>query len=514
MTRRFLFTCLYCATCILYSQDFSFKLLDIEKSKGFVYVGGDSMSQVYVSKDLDIYYLNKGDMNQYKKVGIKTRNNRETFYSACMMKGYIYLVTTNSFWYAPDSAIPYNKTIYQIQPGADKSTRVVKFGSDDRVDVLYKVYTDTFSESFTIFRNDSLQTILGLDLQEKTTNMQHKRFVEADYLGNRLKIRNLGGQPPVQTYLTVWKISKKTWLDTLSSRNYSISHTRITDEKVFFFEEYITDILVASEGGTGKKASGLMLDSGKIIIDLAYKVDAEGNLVLFGKYRNSEKNHLLYGMFSCKYDKVVGELGPVNYYHLLEMDINSRDTFNKRYFGLVFNYLALPDYSFFIPGNNTYVMSYQADFSYFLDHIYILKIGGNGELEFNTIGYQYRKSIYKKTSDQHYIAFCRKDTLCFLFYDHQKNLDYPGDQMDVNVCTMESYYRTASIMSCKYDINRNILGRKKIIQELTPYLLPPNLHPFLHYTDPITDRVFIYIEGPHRLSRRDKVLYELAWLNN
>lgn len=400
-------------------------------------------------------------------------------------------------------------SIYQFDPKSGKKLKVVRYGdAGDTADYSAKI--DTTYKRVVVKREDSIVKVLNLELDEIAFNA--KQIKKEEMLSNPSLLSTLGELAALLATFNLegfsFSMDVQKFSDSTSLEHFTISYEKNENKDIPYFKGYLSKVNIKSNHKENKvKDVDVSIDVDKTIIDLMYKADANGDLIVIGKYMIKGGRGSDYGLFSCKYDRALNMLSPVKYYELGNIVVENNIYPNDKYVGFIFDKFSSKEHEF-KADNGVTVYLFQHHYSNELDHIYIMKVEQNGELIISfvpmCIKLNPKSSSTSPASD--YIAFMIKNKLYFIFYDDRRNLDLPVNDYRIYPCKLDKY---SVIVSCVYDIESDDVSKKAIATEIREFKNLPDFNKYGLDYNPETQVYTCLIPGQNKKSKT-VVLYRMS----
>lgn len=363
-------------------------------------------------------------------------------------------------------------SVYQFDPTSGKKLKVVRYGDpSDTADYSMKI--DSTYKRVVVRREDSIIKVLDLELDEiafdaKLIKKQEQK-TKPGLFASLGDLAELFANFNFSFSLDVQKFS-----DSTSMEHFTVSYEKNENKDIPYFKGYLSKVNIKSNHKENKVNDvDVSIDVDKTIIDLMYKADANGDIIVMGKYMIKGSRGSDYGLFSCKYDKALNMLSPVKYYELGNIAVVNNVYPNDKYVGFIFDKFSNKEHEF-KADNGVTVYLYQHHYTNEVDHIYIMKVEQNGELIISFVPMCIKINPKSKTSSPaaDYVPMMIKNKIYFIFYDDRRNMDLPMNDYRIYPCKLDKY---SVIVSCVYDIESDDVSKKSIVTELKEFKNLPDM---------------------------------------
>jgi hypothetical protein len=282
--------------------------------------------------------------------------------------------------------------------------------------------------------------------------------------------------------------------DSLSTNHYKFSFERRKDKDIYFFTSVIQNIVISSKDKDSKvKSVDFEIEIEKNIIDINYREDKNGNLLVFGKYIQKGKSSSSYGMFSAVYNQNLNQKIALKYFDLVNIpNITDGNVPNRKYVGFVFNDLFESDYEFYFDEQDVFVFTYQKKYSNLQDHVYVFKVESNGELIVNVVYNQIKNDKKLNFSEKH-MALKVGNNIHILFYENAENIGQDVNSIEMNETTIGK--KNCVLAYTTYKILEDEFTQKILIADIKTLANFPHLiNPVINF-NPETNQYTAIVKG-------------------
>lgn len=498
------------------AQNVTYKTTNLENTKYtyFYYLGMDDKYHYYRTSLHTYTRFAKGNLKDHQDIKYTLSKEDSGWVTHYLHENSLFLVSTQTRYDTPNKLKTSIFRIYKLNLQSGDQLKDTKFEIVDSSKYYYNNNFDSKAGKIFIKRSDSIVKAFNLELEgtDDLTKGLYKyqptlAFGFSDMLKDLLKSFNL--KLNLSISISGDDISaKEEYKDSTSMDNYTISFSRRKDEDIHFFKATLQGIVINSKISSNKvKSVDFSIDGDKNIIDVNYRENSDGNILLFGKYIVKGKTKSQYGMFSAVYSKDLNEVAPVKYFDLNTFYNITDSEPNLKYVGFIFSKLFNPEYEFHIEDDGIFVFTYQKSYSNIQDHIYLFKIESNGQITVNMIVNRLLQKTKSGYNEKH-LALLSGKKVHILFYDHKdcigreiSNLEYTNGNIDKKSCVL---------LTTTYDIDQDEFTRKTLIANRKTLKYLPNLDSPVIFYDENLNQYNCLIEGLDK-KRNTVILYEFMY---
>lgn len=460
----------------------------------------------YLGRDQRYYYCKTGEQ-QITRFAIGRPADFKDIRLAETVKGNyysVYLLNTGLYTVRQESETN-DKTqlkkntfhICRLNPENGSLLKKVSFERTDSSKRYFAHVLDTVVRRFFIKKSGDIISSYDFDLEEtedftpgkvKSKPVMSGNFSEllADLmkaLGSNVKISING-----DLFGTDGKYAAQK--DSLSMDYYNVSYERRKDEDVYAFKNVVIELEVESK--LNKTKVPVLLDEDMHIIDINYREDADGRLLLFGKYMIKGKVKSRYGMFSVIFNKDMSLASRLKYNELITLDNFEGTAPNEKYVGFIFTKLHNMDYEFHLKEAGMFVFTYQHVFSNLQDHIYLMKLEKSGEISVSRIVNRLNQKTKSGYNEKH-LALLSGNQIHFLFYDHADNVGMKVNELNYTTGDIEK--KSCVLMSSTYNIQEDEFSRKTLLATKKTLVQLPHLDSPVLLKDDNTGKYICMLKG-------------------
>ncbi len=496
------------------AQNVTYKTTALEKPKhSYYYFMGMDDKFIYYRTSLHTYTkFNKSNLKDYKDIEYTLSKEDSGWVSHYLHGNSLFVVSSHSRTNNLHKLKTTTYRLYKFKLQSGEKEKDAKFEVVDSSKFYYNNSFDSKVEKFFIKRSDSIVKAFNIDLEgtDDLSKGVHKyqpalSFGFSDMLKDLMKSFNL------KFNITISGddiSSKEEYKDSTSMDNYTISFNKRKDEDIHYFKSTLQGVVINSKLSNNKvKSVDFSIDADKNIIDINYRENNDGKILLFGKYIVKGKTKSQYGMFSVVYSKDLNEVAPVKYFDLNTFYNITDSEPNLKYVGFIFSKLFNPDYEFHIEDDGIFIFTYQKSYSNIQDHIYLFKIESNGQITVNMIVNRLLQKTKSGYNEKH-LALLSGKKVHILFYDHKdcigreiRDLEYTNGNIDKKSCVL---------LTTTYDIEQDEFTKKTLIADRKTLKYLPNFVSPVIYYDENLNQYNCLIEGLDK-KRKTVIFYEFMY---
>lgn len=474
----------------------------------------------YLSKDSTYYYYKTGE-NQITRFKIVkpsefvnckyklNEDDKDLYPNNYIINGNIYVISDISEKNEETKMKKSTYNIYKIKFEDGSIQNHIKFDINDSNKYYYYSSYDYKNKKFLIKRSDSTVKAFTLDLKATDDFTESKaKYQPSVNFGVSESLANLFKTLKLSIDFSFLGADEK-YADSTSMDNFKVQYSRRKDEDIHFFKGTLSGVTISSKNLNNKvKSVEFSVDAEKSILDINYREDKNGRLILFGKYIIKGNTKSQYGMFSIIYDKELNEQSNVKYIDLNTIyNITDNTEPGSKYVGFIFSRLTNHDYEFTFEESGMLAFTYQKKYNNIQDHIYILKVEENGQL---TVQMIISKMLpFKKTNIyEKHIALKSGNKLYFIFYDNKENAGTDIMSLEGKVGNLGK--KSTVLMMTSYDVVEDEFTKKEIIADKKTLVELPHLNtPLIHFNSELNQYVCL-LEGLDK-KRNTVIFYEFLY---
>lgn len=475
----------------------------------------------FMAKDSTWYYYKTGE-NQITKFKIVKptesisckyklkEDDKDLYPTNYIINGNVYVISDVSERNEDTKMKKSTYNIYKVNFDNGSIQDHIKFDINDSNKYYYYSSYDYNNKKFLIKRSDSTVKAYTLDLKSTDDFSESKeKFQPSVSFGIAESLANLFKSLKFSIDISFLGSADEKYKDSTSMDNYKVEYSRRKDEDIHFFKGTLSGVTITSKNPNNKvKNVEFSIDAEKSILDINYREDKNGRLILFGKYIIKGNSKSQYGMFSIIYDKDLNEQSNVKYIDLNNIyNITDNTEPGLKYVGFIFSRLTNHDYEFTFEESGMLAFTYQKTYNNIQDHIYILKVEENGQLTVQMIVnkmFPFKKTeVYEK-----HMALKSGNKLYILFYDNKENVGTDIMSLEGEVGSLSK--KSTVLMMTTYDVVEDEFSKKEIIADKKTLVELPHLEsPLVHFNTELNQYVCL-LEGLDK-KRNTVVFFEFLY---
>lgn len=512
MKAKPIFSLLMVLFCLsLQAQNVKMKANAIGTYSQMSYLGKDSRYYYFITGTKQYTRFAIGNLQDFKDITYSLQKDDDGYASHYFSGGNLYVVSTETERNESTKMKTSTFRYYQLDPENGKILKENQYEAKDSTKYYYYQNMDTTVRKFFVKRSDSIVNAIDFDLQTSSDLSPGKRRYQPSLsFGLSDELKDLFKSLSLKLNIVLSSDGDNKYKDSTSMTHYAVSFTRRKDEDIYFFKATLQGVVITSKHADNRvKSVDFSIDADKTIIDINYREDKDGKLVVFGKYIVKGKTQSQYGMFSAVYSSDLNEVTNVKYFDLNNYYNFTETVPNMKYVGFIFSKLFDPEYEFYIESENVFVFTYQQAYSNLQDHIYVMKVESNGEITVHMIVNRLDQKTKSGYNEKH-MAVRAGNNIHILFYDHKDNIG--REIRDVEYSNGHIDKKTCVLMTTTYNILEDDFSKKTMIADRKTLKNLPHLDsPVIHF-DTNLNQYICLVKGYNK--KRDTVLfYEFLYVD-